>query len=209
MKKILFALIACLTHCAFAQKSFFGIDAGLNIANQRTVSKIISNGKTILNDVGFQFNQVRPAFGFFYHYQFSENVGIRANAQYMGLGYKSKTDTSLNINYLTFPLTFHYNVTKNLSFNTGAYVSFTLGGTKINNQDITKTYHKNDFGINIGAEYELYKNFSIAAMYIIGLKNIWLNDTETVPPPFNFTVNSKHTNRALQFTLIYKFKKLI
>ncbi len=128
-------------------------------------------------------------------------------AQYMGLGYKNKADsgTSVNINYLTLPLTFHYNVNKHLSFNTGTYVSFTLGGTKINNQDITKTYHKNDFGINIGGEHDLYKNFSISMNYIIGLKNIWLNDSQTVPG--FFTINSKHTNRAFQFTLIYKFKK--
>ena len=207
MKKFHFLILTCLAECAFAQKSFFGVNAGINVANQRTVSTLTSNGATILNGVGFQFNNVRPTLGFFYHFQLSENMGIRANAQYMGLGYKTKTDsaTTVNINYLTFPLTFHYNVNKHLSFNSGAYVSFTLGGTKINNQDITNTYHKNDFGISIGGEHDLYKNFSVAINYIMGLKNIWLNDNTTIP--FGLTETSKHTNRALQFTLIYKFKK--
>ncbi len=209
MKKLLFLVLAGCTSSVFAQKSFFGVDAGINVANQRTVSQLISNGTTVLYAADFQFNKVAPTFGLFYHFGLSETAGIRVGARYMGLGFKNKTDsgTSVNINYLTLPLTFHYNVNKHLSFNTGAYVSFTLGGTKINNEDITDTYHKNDFGINIGGEHDLYKNFSISINYIIGLKNIWLNDSETIPPLNGLTINSKHTNRALQFTLIYKFKK--
>ncbi len=207
MKKYLFILFLGMASCAFAQQSFFGFDAGINVANQRTVSKVTLNGVALLNGVGFQFNKVAPTIGIFYHFGLSETIGIRVGARYMGLGYKSKADSasSLNINYLTLPLTFHYHVNKHLSFNSGAYISFTLGGTKVNNQDITETYHKNDFGINVGGEHDLYKNFSLAINYIIGLKNIWLNDNATIP--YGLTVNSKHTNRALQFTLIYKFKK--
>lgn len=205
---LLFLLTVC-SFCAIAQKSFFGIDAGINVANQRTVSKYTSNGTTLLNGVGFRFNKVEPTFGFFYHFGLSEAFGIRVNAQYLGLGYKAKdVGTDVDINYLTFPLTFHYNVTQQLSLNSGAYVSFTLGGTKINNEDITKTYHKNDYGISVGGEYAVYKNFSLSVNYIIGLKNIWLNDNATYPDPvLNINVNSKYTNRALQFAVIYKFKK--
>src|SRR5882762_9980896 len=153
MKKILLLSFVCCAHCAYAQKSFFGVDAEINAANQRTVSQITYNGgPPLINGVSFHFNKVQPTFGFFFHYRPSEITGIRINAQYMGLGYKAKVGTSVDINYLTFPLTFHYNVTKQLSFNSGAYVSFTLGGTKINNEDITKTYHKNDYGISIGGE---------------------------------------------------------
>lgn len=210
MKKFLLFLFMVYGSCAFAQKSFFGVEAGINVANQRTAYKYTStsNGATFMNGVGFRFNKVEPTFGFFYHFGLSETYGIRVNAQYMGLGYKAKDiGTDVDINYLTFPLTFHYNATKHLSFNSGAYLSFTLGGTKINNEDITKTYHKNDYGISIGGEHDLYKNFSLSVNYVIGLKNIWLNDNATYPDPLNLTLNSKYTNRALQFTVIYKFKK--
>lgn len=209
MSKNFFLLaVTFCTSCAFAQKSFFGVDAGFNVANERAVTKVTSNGTVLLNSVGFQFNQVAPTAGFFYHLGLSETAGIRVGARYMGMGYKNKADsvTSLNINYLTFPLSFAYHVNERLSFNSGAYLSFTLGGTKINNEEITKTYHKNDFGISLGAEYDLYKNFSMAVNYFIGLKNIWLNDTQALPA-FGITINSKHTTRALQFTVIYKFKK--
>jgi hypothetical protein len=206
MKKLILPLFLVFGSCGFAQKSFFGVNAGINVANQRTVSKYTSNGVVIVNGVGFRFNKVEPTFGLFYHFGLSETSGIRVNAQYMGLGYKAKdVGTDVDINYLTFPLTFHYNVTQHLSFNSGAYVSFTLGGTKINDEDITKTYHKNDYGISIGGEHDLYKNLSLSVNYIIGLKNIWLNDIQTAPG--FFTIDSKYTNRALQFTLIYKFKK--
>jgi hypothetical protein len=206
MKKMLPPLLAICSCCAFAQKSFFGVDAGINVANERTVSKYISNGVTFINGVSFRFNKIEPTFGLFYHLGLSETSGIRVGARYMGLGYRYSQDSanSVSINYLTLPLSFHYKANKHLSFNSGAYVSFTIGGTKIDNEDITKTYHKNDYGVSIGGEHDLYKNFSIAVNYIIGLKNIWLNDNAIYPP---FTINSKHTNRALQFTLIYKFKK--
>jgi hypothetical protein len=207
MKKITLLAFTLLSACAFAQKSFFGVDAGVNFANQRIVSKVISNGVVELDGVGFQRNKVKPTFGIFYHRQLSETIGIRLNVQYMGQGYNNSGNSGMNvdINYLTLPLTFHYATTKYLSFNAGPYVSFTLDGTKINNQDITKTYHKNDFGFILGGEHHLYKNFSIGVSYIIGLKNIWLADTTTSLP--GVTISSKYTNRALQFTLTYKLKK--
>lgn len=209
MKNSLLPLLVCCAFWAFGQKSFFGIEAGVNIANQRIVSNAISNNVTVLNSANFLFNKPEPAFGVFYQLQLSEKTGIRAGARYMGLGYKSKTDSvnNVNINYLTFPLTFHHNVNKHLSFNAGGYVSFTLGGTKINNKNITETYHKNDFGISIGGTHDIYKNFSIAINYIIGLKNIWLKDNSTIG--YGVAINSKYTNRALQFALIYKLKKTI
>ncbi|SRR5260221_6546003 len=206
MKKIFFLLFVCFGECAFAQKSFFGVDAGVNVANQRIASTLLSGGYTS-NTVSFRFNTVKPTFGVFYQKGFSDLLALRLNAQYMGLGYDSKgsSGTPVDINYLTFPLTLHYVANKHLSFSTGPYLSFTLGGTKINDEDITSTYHKNDFGFSFGAEHDLYKNFSFGINYFIGLKNIWLNDTQTVPGVY--TTTNKYTNRALQFTLIYKFKK--
>jgi hypothetical protein len=209
MKKSLLLSLTCLASCAFAQRSFFGVDAGINVANQRIVTHLTSNGAPVLDAAGFQSNKVQPTFGVFYHLHLSEVTSVQANAQYMGLGYNSRASSQpdVDINYLTFPITFHYHANKHFSLNTGPYISFTLGGTKINNQDITKTYHKNDFGFSFGGEHDLYMNFSLGINYFVGLKNIWLNDTQTVPG--FFTTTNKYTNRAIQVTLIYKFKKPI
>ena len=201
MKKFLLPLLTCLASCAFAQRSFFGVDAGINVANQRsrTVTPAFTPTSTITLNLFFQ-NTIKPTFGFFYQAGVSETVALRVQAQYMGMGYQDALYSSNNvdINYLTFPVSIQYSANKHLSFGAGPYLSFTLGGTKINNEDITKTYHKNDFGFFIGGEHDLYKNFALGVKYFIGTKNIWLNDQ-------NGTI--KYTNRALQFTLIYKFKK--
>jgi hypothetical protein len=208
MKKMLLLYLTCCASCGFAQKSFFGVDAGINVANQRIVTNININGDPGpgLDAVSFLANKVQPTFGVFYHHLLSGVTSVQVNAQYMGLGYNpvGKTGSAVDINYLTFPITFHYHANKHFSLNAGPYVSFTLGGTKINNQDITETYHKNDFGFSFGAEHDLWKNFALGISYVIGLKNIWLNDNSTNS---TYTVNSKYTNRALQFTVIYKFKK--
>lgn len=207
MKKCLLLSLSCLASCAFAQKSFFGLDAGINVANQRILSYYEFANGTSNHSVAFQFNALRPTFGFFFQREFSSALAIRLSGQYMGLGYnyKGSFGADLNINYLTFPITLNYAVNKHLSFVGGPYMSFTLGGTKVNDQDITNTYHKNDFGFSLGMEHDIYKNLSLGINYFIGTKNIILQDKTT--DSFGDTYSVKNTNRALQLTLIYKFKK--
>ena len=87
-----------------------------------------------------------------------------------------------------------------MSLTAGAYLSFTINNTSYDSglgaQSITSVYHKNDFGFILGAEHDLYKNIGLRLNYIVGAKNIWLNDVSGT---------YKYTNRALQLTLIYKF----
>ena len=211
MKKNLCFSFLCFAQCAFAQKSYLGVNAGINVANQRIVTHLTLNGAPVLDGTGFQTNKTQAAFGIFYHFLLSDATGIQVNAQFMGLGYKSNgnSGSDVEVNYLTFPITFHYQANKHFSLNTGPYISFTLGGTKINNQDITKSYHKNDFGFSFGGEHDLWKNFALGINYFIGLKNIWLNDVVAIPIQPGLNASYKYTNRALQFILIYKFKKKI
>jgi Outer membrane protein beta-barrel domain len=210
MKKNILLALVCCAHCALAQKSFFGVDAGINVANQRT--HIISTSPNFTTSgSGFGQNVVKPTVSVFYQLNVNDQMGLRLNASYMGMGYQQvgTNNDNVEINYLTFPLAFHYYVNKYLSFNAGPYLSFTLGGSKINNQPITSTYHKNDAGFNIGGEHIIYRNLSIAATYVIGLKNIILDDSIFISDGTTTTKigEIKRTNRALQFTLIYKFKK--
>lgn len=193
MKGILLLIFLSATTLTYGQKSFWGVNAGVNVANQRVRS---SYGNLV--STNFYQNSVQPTFGFFYQHGVSELVAIRAGAQYMGMGYKNSNASDLDISYLTFPVGLHYTGNKHLSLNAGVYLSFTLGGTKVNNEIITKTYHKNDFGISLGAEHDLYKNLALSVNYIIGTKNIWLDDQDGT---------LKFTNRVLQLSLIYKFKK--
>lgn len=206
MKKCLLVLFVCTACCAFAQKSFFGVDAGINVANQRVV--LTNYLGPYPSGKNFFYNVIKPTFGIFYQYGFTEKVALRGGARYMGLGYRLPQTNSfvytvkdnVDISYLTLPLSVHYHANKQFILNAGVYLSFTLGGTDRANEEITKTYHKNDFGFSLGGEHGIYKNLALGVNYFIGLKNIWLNDEGG---------NLKQTNRALQFTLIYKFKKTL
>jgi hypothetical protein len=205
MKKLILFFFICTSLNVFSQKkSFFGVNAGINVANQRQHITYTAGSTFVSEQTTFLQNTVKPVVSIFYQYGFNEKIGLRLNAQYMELGYDNKNspDGNLNINYLTLPLTFHYSVTQHLSFNAGPYLSFTLGGTKINNQPITETYHHNDRGFSFGAEHDIYKGLAVNINYVFGLMNVWLNDTYNGG---TYTIHTKVTNRALQISLIYKF----
>jgi hypothetical protein len=201
MKKSLLISLTCLASCAFAQKSFFGVEAGINIANQRFVQNMPS-----LAYHAVMKNAVRGALGAFFHYNFGTHAGVRLSAQFSSLGYQSSVNSQYDvaINYLTLPVAFFYRLNKYVSLTAGPYLSFTINNTSYNNGQttvaITSVYHKNDAGYRLGAQFDVYRNCGLSVNYIIGTKNIWLDDQ-------NGTM--KYTNRALQFTLIYKFKKTI
>ena len=205
-KFILFSLVSISSHL-MAQKSFFGVDAGVNVASQRTVLTINAPGSTV-HSTSSGAVVIKPIFGVFYQRGFSKNMGVRLDAQYMGMGTKANgfQTRDIEINYLTLPLTIHYSVKDRLSFNAGPYLSFTLGGTRLNNEPVTKTFHQNDRGFRFGGAYEFYKNISVNINYVLGLMNVWLADTST-DNVTNTTYHTKVMNRALQFSLIYKFSK--
>jgi len=216
MRKIILLSFVCLSAQVFAQKSFFGSDAGVDVANQR-VHVEIYNQNSSPNPYGLQpfvsnsffQNIVRPAAGIFYHLGINEKMGVRFKAQYLCLGYKNKwaNPDRVEINYLYLPVTFHYSILPKFSLSAGPYLCFTLGGTRIYQQDITGVYHKNDNGLEFGVEYDVFKNVAIGTRYILGLKNIWLNDNIGQPYAGGSVGRTEYTNRALQLTLIYKFKK--
>ena len=194
-------ILVLIVENGFSQGSFFGGDAGINISTLRMYSIDGTSSSTVFNQ-----NVVRPSIGFFYQKGISNKFSIRTVIRYMGLGYQSDyynltTPPSTNIDYLTFQVSINYHINKHLNIVIAPYLSFTLGGTQINNQEITKTFHKNDHGFSIGAEYDIYKNFAMGLHYYIGLKNIILNDSQN-------GIEITDTNRALQIVVAYKFRKL-
>jgi predicted porin len=202
--KHLFALVSflCILESGFAQQTFFGLDAGVNLSTLRMQTTTSGVSTVFYND-----NVLRSSIGAFYQLGLSNKFSLRLGARYLGLGYKSETTylttpPSTNIDYLTFQVALNYHITKRLQVAVAPYLSFTIGGTPINNQEITKTFHKNDHGISLGAEYDIYKNFSLGLHYYVGIKNIILNDSLN-------GVEIYDTNRAFQVLIGYKFRKKI
>jgi hypothetical protein len=211
MKKIFLLSLVCYSSCALAQKSFFGVEAGINVANQRIFFPYpLSSG----NQITFHGNVVKPLISVFYQREISNKLEVRIKASYAGFGFNDPNAMyypynatvyffkNVDINYLMLPINLYYKANSHLLLGGGPYVSFLVGASQINGQDVTSVYHKNDFGIILGGEHDIYKNFSLNISYVIGAKNIWLNDKDS---SYGYTYSV--TNRALQFTLIYKFKK--
>jgi hypothetical protein len=191
---LLTAMIVFAGSFSFAQKSFVGIAAGVNIATQRTTGHPGPYGVIYFD------NTVQSATSVFYHRDFAHGIGARLGAGYWQLGYRG-----LNINYATIPLSLVYRLNNRLSVSGGPYLSFTINNSTVESSPasppvvtspITSWYHKNDTGFTLGAEFDVYKNVGVGVNYIVGTKNIWLFDD-------NGTYS--YNNRALQFTLIYKF----
>jgi Outer membrane protein beta-barrel domain len=183
---------------AYSQKSFFGVEAGINLSNQRI--SVSSSGK--INQITFAQTAPRLTFGLFYQRGVSNVLSIRIGAKYNGFGYKRDDQTyyrptpgfsSSDLDYITFPLHFVYHANPRLRANVGGYYSILIGGTKVSNFLIN-----DDYGVNFGLEHDLFGNFSIAATYYFGLKNISKIDASVAG--YDVLI----TNRALQIVLIYK-----
>src|SRR5579872_5968985 len=106
---------------------------------------------------------------------------MRLGAKYWQLGYKNEfyPKGSVNINYVTFPLSVLYRVSSYMSVTAGTYLSFTINNTNYYNgsyyvgtysSPITSVYHKNDTGVTFGAEFDIYKSLAFNANYILGTK---------------------------------------
>ena len=85
MKKFLLFLFMVYGSCAFAQKSFFGVDAGINVANQRT---FFPYNSTVGNQIAFHGNVVKPVISVFYQREISNKLEARIKASYAGFGFK-------------------------------------------------------------------------------------------------------------------------
>src|SRR5260221_8008562 len=87
MRKIILPFLVCISFRLIAQKSFFGVDAGVNVANQRVSDPMGYLG--FRHSGGFFYNNLaRPTIAVFYHYELNK-IGFRLATQYMGLGYSN------------------------------------------------------------------------------------------------------------------------
>jgi Outer membrane protein beta-barrel domain len=196
---ILILLIASLD--AYCQKSFFGVDAGINLSNQRTSAS--SNGQ--INQIAFAQTVPRLTFGVFYQRSISKVLSIRVGAKYNGLGFRRDDQTfyrpipgfsSTDIDYITLPINFVYHANPNFRIMAGGYFSNMIGGKNFYYK-IPDLFTNEDYGINFGIEHNLFKGLSIATTYYFGLKNVLKIDSANGYDLFI-------TNRNLQIALIYK-----
>ncbi|OXG04435.1 outer membrane protein with beta-barrel domain [Flavobacterium araucananum] len=206
MKKIILSAIAVMTFAFVnAQDVKYGVKGGLNLSN-------------FFGDVG-DF-KLRAGFnaGVFVEVKLSEKFAIQPEVLYSQQGAKFKisgsyfdgpnynffrTTFKYNLGYVNVPVMFKYYPVKKFAIEAGPQIGFLVSADgKSKTDDVTTEisikdfYNTIDFGLNLGAGYDLTENISVGARYNFGLANIAKTEAGD---------KSKVHNEVLSFSVGYKF----
>ena len=192
MKKILMTLaFAALTIAGANAQVKFGARAGLNLANVATK----------VNDVKVKSN-IRPSFyiGGLAEFAFNDVVLMDAGLTYSNQGYKTKIGDGKVIDHtLNLPVWFKYDFAgfrPKAGLYAGYILSQQLKGNGNSRTVDSDSYNHFDYGIGLGAEYNLPNNgLFFEASYNWGLANLQKNGDSK-----NYA-----NNRVIQVGVGYKF----
>ena len=176
MKKIILSAVAVLAFgFTNAQAVKFGAKAGLNISNYT-------------GDIEGNSSKTGLALGVFAEIKVSDKFSVQPEVLYSVLGAKSDL-AKINASYLNIPVMAKYYVAEGFNLQAGPQFGFVAGGDAI--KDSLKSF---DYGLGIGAGYELESGLFFDARYNLGLAD--LNDT---------AFDAKITTNSFNVGLGYRF----
>lgn len=188
MKKILLTAVAVFGFAfANAQEAKFGAKAGLNLSN------FTGDAEGTSTKVGFQV-------GAFAEFKVSEKFAVQPELVFTSLGAKSDeggVDSTANLNYIAIPVMAKYYVADAFSLEAGPQIGFLMSAkAKADGEsvDIKDGYNSTDFGINVGAGYDVTENINLGLRYTVGVSNIWADSGDF-----------KAGNSNIAFAIGYKF----
>lgn len=206
MKKILFLSAFVMFGTANSQVNF-GAKGGMNVAN--LTGDIDDNKAKIGFYVGPYANvKIVEKLSFQPELLFSTQ-GTKVERNFPMLGGVADLEHKLNLTYLNIPLMLQYELTKGFKVEFGPQVGFLLSAknkweesyngalgslSDSGKQDIKDDTKTIDFGLNVGANYELENGINFSARYNFGLTKI--NDGD-----------GKVKNGVFSFGVGYTFKK--
>lgn len=165
MKKILMTAVAVFGFAfANAQETKFGAKAGLNLSN---FTGDIENTST---KIGFQV-------GAFVEIKVSDKFSVQPELLFTSVGAKfdGSPDVTATLNYLAIPVMAKYYVADKFSLEAGPQIGFLMSAKAKadgDSEDIKDGFESTDFGINIGAGYDVTENINIGLRYTVGVSNI-------------------------------------
>ncbi len=198
MKKLTISLFSALMFMAlsYTANAQFGARAGINLAN----ISIESEGVTIEGDNKFAFHA-----GLTYEHMLSENLYLRPGALFSIKGYEFEIeflgetiDAGVTTTNIEIPIDFVYKLaagSNKVGLHAGPYLGMLMGAEDGEGTDVKEGFKSLDFGLNIGATFELNK-ISLGINYGLGLANI--AETEDGD-------DTTATNRVLAFFVGYAF----
>lgn len=184
MKKIIFAAAAVFAFgMTNAQETRFGAKGVLNISN-------------VAGDVSGNQSKVGFAIGGFAEVKVSDKFAVQPELLYSIQGYKFDGG-SADLNYLNIPVMAKYFVAEKFSLEAGPQIGILLSATgKLGSEsaDIKSLYNTTDFGLNLGAGFDVTEDITLGLRYTLGLSNIGKDSG-----------SSKATNTNIGLSFGYKF----
>ena len=156
MKKIILAAVAVFAlGSANAQDVKFGVKGGLNMS---TTSEDGASSLLAFHLGGFAELKVNDKFAVQPELLYSAQ-----GAKFDGFNY--------NLNYINVPVMAKYYVADAFSIEAGPQIGF-LMSAKVDGVDFKEFCKTTDFGLNLGAGYNLNENMSLGLRYSMGLSEI-------------------------------------
>lgn len=205
MKKVMLGLALVASSMTFAQQ--FGAKAGANFSS--------------ISKDGYEDTKMKTGFyaGIFMNAPLAEKLSIQPEVIYNNMGATvtssntafGKVESKLNLDYISVPVMFQYNVSPEFYLEAGPQFSFLVSAktkTTFDNKDIKTTDWKElnkdnfngfDFGLGIGAGFWFTPNIGINARYMAGLSGIGKDQPTSVS-------NEKNNNRNNGFQVGVGFK---
>lgn len=199
MKKLVLGLAIATGSLAFSQH--YGVKAGLNLSS-------------ISKDGDFSDSRGKAGFyaGVFMNAPLAENFSIQPEVIYNNVGAKvdKNTNTNLNLDYISVPVMFQYNVVPEFYLEAGPQFSFLVNSKfKSSNQTIEKVanyfnnkdnYNSFDFGLGLGAGFNINEHFGINARYVAGFTDLTKNGSVDMA-----NKDGKNRNNTFQVGLSARF----
>ena len=182
MKKIILTMAVVLTaNFVSAQDMKFGVKGGLNMSSNSE-----EGANTLL---AFQL-------GGFAEFKVSDKFAVQPELMYSAQGAKFSgggASYTKNLNYINIPVMAKYYVADAFSLELGPQIGF-LMSAKSDGVDIKEFCNSTDFGLNLGAGYNLNETMSLGLRYNMGLTDVEKNQ-----------VVGTSKNSSIQLSFGYKF----
>lgn len=202
MKKLFLGAAIAISSLSFAQT--FGIKGGMNLSSISNADSFDIENSDVNSKSKVGFNA-----GVFANFPVAESFSIQPELLYNGLGTKltGKDETgnedalTLNVDYLSLPVMFQYNLVPQFYLEAGPQFSYLLSSkVKYNGESSdsnTDGMNKFDIGVGLGAGFNITPQFGINARYVAGFTDI-VKDNPT---------DNSLKNNNFQVGLYYKFGK--
>lgn len=196
MKKLLLGAALAVSSLTFAQQ--FGIKGGVNVSNVSDDSNVETNSRT-----GFYG-------GVFMNAPLAESFSIQPELLYNSVGSKydvGNSSATLQLDYLTLPVMFQYNVVPQFYLEAGPEFGMLLnakakyeGGGISGEADLDKdNFNSFNFGLGLGAGFNITNNIGINARYVAGFTDATDESNQ------DFGSDAKNRNNVFQAGVTVKF----